>query len=298
MHIPVLLKEVIDGLDLKQGQTVLDCNLNRGGHSLEILKKIGKNGTLIGIDLDADALNEARVNFEKLPEHGRICLMNTNFRKVDEVMEDTRVSSVDAILFDLGLSSEELDISGRGFTFQKDEPLLMTFASNIKEDTLTARDMVNMWSEETLADIIYFYSDEKYARRIAKAIVLKRKEKEIETTFELVDIIAGAVPHLYKKGKTHFATKTFQSLRIAANDEMESLKEGLEKSFNFLKKDGRMAVITFHSLEDRIVKNFFRDLKNKDKLTLINKKPIAPSREEIKENPRSRSSKLRIIIKK
>jgi 16S rRNA (cytosine1402-N4)-methyltransferase len=297
MHIPVLLKEVIESLDLHAGEVVVDCNLNRGGHSLAILKKIGPSGTLVGIDLDRDALLEAQKNFQTLPEHGRICLMNDNFRNFDKVMDDTGIQEVDKVLFDLGLSSEELDISGRGFTFQKDEPLLMTFHSHPGEETLTAGDILNLWSEETLADIIFFYGDERYARRIAKAIVSARKEKKIETTFDLVEIIRSAVPHSYTVGKTHFATKTFQAIRIATNDEMEALKAALTHAFSFLKKGGRISVITFHSLEDRMVKNFFRNLVQEGLGELLYKKPLAPQRDEVIENPRARSSKLRTLIK-
>ena len=256
MHIPVLLKEVLDSLDIKKGETVIDCNVNRAGHSVEIAKLLGDSGTIVGIDLDTQALTEAQRNFSKLGEHPRICLIHDNFRNLDEILKDSNVEKADKILFDLGLSSEELDISSRGFTFQKDQPLIMTYQSKSKEETLTAKDVLNLWSEEVLADIIYYYGGERYARRIAKQIILTRKEKEIETTFELVECIKKATPSIYQRGKTHFATKTFQAIRIAVNDEIEALKEALEKSFDRLNKDGRLSVITFHSLEDKVVKNF------------------------------------------
>lgn len=296
-HIPVLLKEVIEGLDLHAGDVVIDCNINRAGHSLEIAKKIGSAGTLIGIDLDIDALSEAQAKLAELPEHPRICLIYNNFRNLDQVLFDTSIEKADKILFDLGQSSQEIDISGRGFTFQKDEQLLMTYSSKVDEETLTAKDIVNLWSEETLADIIYHYSDEQFARRIAKGIVEGRKESPIETTFQLVEIIRKSVPIFYTKTRSHYATKTFQALRIAVNDEMEALKEGMQKAFECLKKEGRLAVITFHSLEDKIVKQYFKSLQDEGVAKLVNKKPIAPERDEVLQNPRSRSSKLRIITK-
>jgi 16S rRNA (cytosine1402-N4)-methyltransferase len=297
IHIPVLLNESLALLDLRAGETVIDCNVNRAGHSIEIAKRIGSNGTLIGIDLDITALEEAQQKLAGLSEHPRICLIHNNFRNLDQVLEDTGVSSVDKILFDLGLSSQELDISGRGFTFQKDEPLLMTYDSKVTEETLTAKDILNLWEEETLADIIFAYSDEKFARRIARGIVGIRKVRPFETTFDLVRAVEMSVPEGYVKAKTHFATKTFQALRIAVNDEIGALKEALEKSFSFLKPGGIIVVITFHSLEDRVVKQYFKELYQSKRVELLTKKPVDPTRAEIKSNPRSRSAKVRAIKK-
>lgn len=297
IHIPVLLQESLILLDLCKSQTVIDCNVNRAGHAIEIAKVIGSGGTLIGIDLDIEALTEAQKNLSQLDEHPRICLIHNNFRNLEQVLEDTGVEKVDRIFFDLGLSSQELDVSGRGFTFQKDEPLHMTFNSKVDEDTLTAKDILNLWEEETLADIIFAYSDEKFARRIARGIVGRRKVKEFETTFDLVDIIEKSVPEGYIKAKSHFATKTFQAIRIAVNDEMGALKESLEKSFDILGPKGRIVVITFHSLEDRIVKHYFKKIYQEKKATLIIKKPLEPTRAEIKLNPRSRSAKIRAVEK-
>ncbi|MEN9852497.1 MAG: S-adenosyl-methyltransferase MraW, rRNA (cytosine1402-N4)-methyltransferase [Candidatus Parcubacteria bacterium] len=297
MHIPVLLHEVLEVLDPQSGEVFLDCNLNRAGHSLEIAKRLGSTGTLIGIDLDATALAAAGELFATLPEHPRICLMHENFAHIDLVLADSGIQSVDKILFDLGLSSQELDSSGRGFTFQKDEPLLMTYQSNVTEETLTAKDILNLWEEETLADIIFAYGGERNSRRIAKEIVAFRKTKEFETTFDLVECIRRATPSRFQSGKTHFATQTFQGIRIAVNDELGVLKIALEKAFSALKPGGRMAVITFHSLEDKIVKEFFKEKAKEQKLIFIHKKPMVPSREEIQRNPRARSSKLRTIQK-
>lgn len=297
-HIPVLLQESLAVLDVQKGETVLDCTLNRAGHSLELAKATGKTGTLIGIDLDLDAIKEAKENFEKatfaLP---KVHIAHSNFRMLDSVIKDAKVHSVDKILFDLGLSSHELDVSGRGFTFQKDEPLLMTFHSKPTKDMVTAYDVVNTWGEETLADIIFGFGDEKYARRIAKAIVNARTLQPIKTTEELVYIIGGAVPVVYRRGKTHFATKTFQAIRMAVNDELGALEEALEKAFNLLSEGGRMAVITFHSGEDRIVKRFFIRKKGSGEAEILTKKPIGPTKEEIQKNIRARSAKLRGIQK-
>lgn len=297
-HIPVLLQECITLLDPKGGETVVDCTLNRAGHSLVLAKKIGKEGQLIGIDLDADAIAEAKKNFQAakfaLP---KIFIERTNFRHIDEVVQNAGVSHVDKILLDLGLSSHELDVSGRGFSFQRDEPLLMTFDSKPTKETVTAYDVVNSWNESTLADIIYGFGDEKYARRIAKAIVLAREEKPIGSTLELVGIIRGAVPSAYTRMKTHFATKTFQAIRMAVNDELGALEEVLEKAVRLLRQGGKMAVITFHSGEDRLVKRFFIDKVRAGEIKLLHKKPLAPTREEIISNPRARSAKVRGIEK-
>ncbi|MFO0743702.1 MAG: 16S rRNA (cytosine(1402)-N(4))-methyltransferase RsmH [Candidatus Paceibacterota bacterium] len=299
MHIPILLKESVESLNLKAGDTVVDCTTNRAGHSLEIAKKIGKAGTLFCLDLDNQALKEAKTFLEKelsgdkIP---KIFYINDNFRNLETIL---RGKKVDAIMADLGVSSQEIDDSGRGFTFQKDEPLLMTLSDKVSKNTLTAKKIVNNWGEENLADIIFYYGDEKYARRIAKNICEFRKKKEIKTTFDLVDIISQSVPEKYKHGKTHFATKTFQALRITVNDEIKAEEDLLSCLPNILNEKGRASILTFHSGEDRVVKNVVRS--NKDKIKLIkfeNKKDfLEPSRQEIKENPRSRSAKLRVIEK-
>jgi 16S rRNA (cytosine1402-N4)-methyltransferase len=297
MHVPVLLHTVLDNLSLVRGLSIVDCNINRAGHSKYIAQALGDTGTIIGIDLDAVALEEARTALAALSEHPRICLIHDNFRNIDICVKDAGLSSVDRILFDLGLSSQELDISGRGFTFQKNEPLHMTYQSKVDDSILTAKDILNLWDEENLADIIYYYSDERYAKRIAKNIVAARKLKKFETTFDLVDVIRLSVPKAYLSGKTHFATKTFQALRIATNDEIGSLKEALDKSWQLLSSGGRIVAITFHSLEDRVVKEFFREKIKTGEGELPHKKPISPTREEIIQNPRSRSAKVRTIIK-
>lgn len=295
MHIPVLLKEVIELLNLKEGDIVVDATLNRGGHSKEICKIIGKDGTLIGIDLDQKALNEARENLKS--EKCNKILRHNNFRDLDKVLKELDIKSVNAILLDLGFSSNQIEESKRGFSFQRIEPLLMTLNDNPKEDELTAEEIVNKWEEENIADIIYGYGEEKFSRRIAKKIVESREEKPIKTTQDLVEIIEKAVPDWYKRKKIHFATKTFQALRIVVNDEIKALEEVLPKAFNLLKSRGRVAVISFHSIEDRIVKRFFKKLKDAKSGMIITKKPIIPNKDEILKNSRSRSAKLRIFEK-
>lgn len=291
-HIPVLLKEVISGLDLKPGMIVLDATLGGGGHSKEICKLIGKEGVLIGLDRDEAAIERVKniISSDDCKYH----LFLANFKDLSAVLSEININKIDAALFDLGLSSFQLDSSGRGFTFQKDEPLLMTFEERAEEDRLTAREIVNTWAEESLADIIYGYGGERFARRIARGIVEERKKGEINTTKKLVEIIERCVPIPYKRRKIHFATKTFQALRITVNDEMTAIRKALDEVWLKLKVDGRVAVISFHEIEDRIVKNFFRGKKELGSAEIITKKPISPEEEEIFDNPRSRSAKLRI----
>ena len=296
MHTPVLLNEVIENLNLKKGDVVLDGTVGGGGYLKEICKKVDVEGKVIGLDQDNNALERVKEGSKNWNRD--LILVNDNFRNLDKVLIDLNIKKVNGVVFDLGLSSDHFENSGRGFSFKKDEPLLMTFEKDLTKARFTARDIVNDWDEENIADILYGYGEEKFSRRIAKNIVEARKEKAINTTTDLVEIIEKSVPVWYKKGrKTHFATKTFQALRITVNDELETLKDGLKKGFDALEKQGRLVVVSFHSLEDRIIKNFMRDKKNEREGILITKKPIVPSREEIKENPRSRSAKLRIIEK-
>ncbi|MES2416185.1 MAG: 16S rRNA (cytosine(1402)-N(4))-methyltransferase RsmH [Patescibacteria group bacterium] len=294
VHKTVLLQETVDGLNLPKDAFVVDGTFGGGGHSALICEKFP--GTkLIVIDQDKGAWEKAKDKFKV--SDCKVIFHNDNFRNIGKVLEKESIEKVDGIILDLGLSSDQLDVSGRGFSFMRDEPLLMTMKENPSPEDITAKDIVNSWEEENLADIIYGYGEEQFSRRIAKGIVEARKLKEIQTTFELVDIINKSVPNLYKKGRINPATKTFQALRIAVNDELGALQDGLEKGFEVLKNKGRMSVISFHSLEDRIVKNFFREKAKAGEAILINKKPITATDQEIKENPRSRSAKLRIIEK-
>lgn len=294
-HVPVLLHELVEGLNLKEGGVIVDATLGAGGHSSEIAKKFGSQIKIIGFDLDQNALDLAVATVKQAG--GKLTPIHKNFRTIANSCKEIGVKEVDAVLFDLGVSSMELGASGRGFSFQHDEPLLMTLTNPIESDTLTAEDVVNSTREDELADIIYQFGEEKFSRQIAKAIVVARKHERITTSGHLADIVAGSVPSSYRNGRINPATKTFQALRIYVNDEMGAIKEGLEGAWKILKPGGRIAVITFHSMEDRIVKNFNKD-NSKENGILITKKPIVPTREEVLGNRRSRSAKLRIIQKR
>ncbi|HLP86609.1 MAG TPA: 16S rRNA (cytosine(1402)-N(4))-methyltransferase RsmH [Candidatus Paceibacterota bacterium] len=295
-HIPVLKDESIKGLSIKKGDVIVDGTLGGGGHTFEIIKLFHKDVKIIGLDLDIDAKNRTKEKIGDTPSS--FTFVNRGFQDIDKVLKDLDIEKVDKILLDLGISSFQLEVAGRGFSFLKDEPLLMTMRKIEMDDMdLTARDIVNTWDEETLANIIYGFGEEKYSRKIAKKIVERRKEKEIETTFDLVKIIDEAVGKNYKGMRIHPATRTFQALRIATNSELSNLEQVIEKGFNCLSAGGRMAIITFHSLEDRMVKKAFVELKKEGRANILTKKPITPSEEEIKLNPRSRSAKLRLIEK-
>ena len=294
-HVSVLLNEAVEVLELKNGETVLDCTINGGGHSLAITKKIGKRGVLVGIDEDKNALDRAGDNLAGTGT--TVTLEESNFRNLDKVLEKYGIPSVDKVLFDFGLSSDQLENSGRGFSFQKDEPLLMTLGVVPKLGQLTALEILNSWKEDDLAEIIFKFGEERLSRRIAHGITEARKKGIIGTTAELRQIIENSVPAYYKHGKIHPATRTFQALRIAVNDELGAIKEGLAKAAAKLNKGGKIAVISFHSLEDRIVKQYFVELSKTGNFKIITKKPIIPGRDEILSNPRSRSAKLRVIEK-
>ena len=284
MHKSVLLNEIISELDLKPGDIFVDATLGAGGHSRAVCEKFPK-AKIIGFDLDEGAYKLAE---EKL-KGCNTEIFKTNFKNLDSFVKEP----FNAMLFDLGLSSMELESSGRGFSFLRNEPLLMTFGDP-KEYLFTARDIVNSWDEENIVAILKGYGEEPRAQKIARAIIERRKGKSIETTFDLVETLSSVFP---KKGRIHFATKTFQAIRIAVNDELNVIKEVLPKAFHLLKSGGKIFVISFHSLEDRIVKRFFKEQKKNDLAKIITKKPLIATREEILENPRARSAKLRILEK-
>ncbi len=288
MHIPVLLKELVHYLDPKPGDTILDATIDGGGHAKDILKAIGDEGRLIGIEQDAEILEQLELRI-KNQELRNVILINGNFRDLDELLAPYNIKKTDGIIFDLGLSSLQLEESGRGFSFQRDEPLAMTFKSDISPSDLTARDIVNKWSEEDIAEILKKYGEERHSRKIAKNIAEHRQRKDIRTTSELVNAIAT-------KDMKRLA-RVFQALRIAVNDELNALNEGINKAWDILSIGGRLVIISFHSLEDRVVKNFFREEERKGEGKILTKKPVGPSAEEKKENPRARSAKLRAIEK-
>ena len=294
-HKSVLLNEVLHYLNPSVGEVYIDMTINGGGHSSKVCPSLGKKGVLVGIDQDSSALVRAKQRIGKCD--AKIHLVEDNFRNVKTICEKLGILHVDKVLFDLGLSTHELEVSGRGFSFQKDEPLLMTFSADPLKAAFTASDIVNTWAKENIAAVIEGYGEERYAWKIAESIVVAREVKKIETTKELVDIISAGVPPRLRRGKTHFATKTFQALRIAANDEIRSLEEALEAIWVLLAPRGRIAIISFHSIEDRVVKRFFRNKQDEGLGKLLTKKPIAPSEEELTENRRARSAKLRVIEK-
>lgn len=296
MHQPVLLQSVIEGLNLGPGLTVVDATINGAGHSFEISRLI-PGGHLIGIDRDVEAVERARERLSNSP--CKVSLAAGNFRDLDKIVNALGVTRIDRLLFDLGFSSDQLAVSDRGFSFQADEPLLMTYESEIEPGRLTAREIVNRWREERLTTICKDYGDEPFARRIARAIARARKTAPIETTGELVEIIRRAVPRWYRAAsrRRHFATKVFQALRIAVNDEFGALVQGLTKGFTLLRPSGRLAVITFHSGEAKVVKIFFRDATARGAGLIITRRATRPTLIEIKTNPRARSATLRIIQK-
>ncbi len=295
-HISVLEREAIESLNLKPDSLVVDCTLGSGGHSRGIVALLGPEGHLYAIDADPTAIKD---NESLAADHTNTTLINGNFRNVKELLQNHNISAVDAILADLGWRTEQFDgTSGlpRGFSFTLDEPLHMTFGDP-EEAIFTAYDIINDWEAEDIANVLYGYGEEQFSRRIAAAIVEARKERSVDSSKQLADIIYDAVPHFYRKKKIHPATKSFQALRIAVNDEFSALEELIQNGFELLAPQGRLSIITFHSLEDRIVKHTFKNLERDQKAVLVNKKPIAPESEELKDNPRARSAKLRTIEK-
>jgi 16S rRNA (cytosine1402-N4)-methyltransferase len=290
-HRSVLLQEVIELLNIQADDIVVDATLGGAGHALAFAKLLSAGGVLIGVDADEDAILRAR---ERLANAApTVLLINDNFRNLERELERLDVQQVSKALFDLGWSSYQLQ-AGRGFSFLADEPLSMAYG---KAQSLSAATIVNEWGEESLADIIYGWGEERYSRRIAKAIAEAREKKAIATSRELGEIVAHAVPAAYRRGKLHPATKTFQALRIATNDELGALREGLQAAWKKLKPGGRIAVISFHSIEDRIVKEMFVQWEREGEGQRLTKKPITASEEELAENPRARSAKLRGIEK-
>ena len=305
-HVSVLLDECLEGLNIKPDGTYVDGTLGGAGHSSQIVKRL-TTGHHIGIDRDPVALKAAG---ERLAPFGdKVTLVHSNFCEIKQVLEDLEIEGVDGILLDLGVSSPQLDDGSRGFSYMADAPLDMRMNS---EDTLSAYDVVNTWSQDELKRILYDYGEERYAPRIAAAICTRRAEKPIETTLELVDVIRSAMPAQALREKQHPAKRSFQAIRIAVNDELGSVEKVMRDAIPCLNKGGRLAVITFHSLEDRIVKNAMANAAKgctcppnfpvcvcgkKPKVKLITRKPIVSGDEELERNPRARSAKLRICEK-
>jgi len=304
-HVSVLMHETIDGLNIRDDGIYLDGTLGGAGHSLEIAKRISKNGHLYGFDRDDEAI---KASTERLSEYSdRVTIIRDNYVNAVSVLQDKGISGVDGILLDIGVSSKQLDDAGRGFSYMHDAPIDMRMD---KDAPISGADIINDYSEDELYRIIRDYGEEKYAKSIAKKIVSARASKRIETTFELNEIILSSVPAKYKYGDSHPSKKTFQAIRIACNDELNVLENALTDMIDFMNENARMCIITFHSLEDRIVKNIFKTAQSpctcpptspictcgkKSKGKIITRKPITASGEELKNNSRAKSAKLRIF---
>ncbi len=294
VHMPVLQKEVLQSLDPKPNENFIDCTINGGGHALAILEKTEPQGKLLGIDWDQEIVLQLKATVEKAKLKNRLMLVSDNFAHLKEIVKKESFKSIKGILFDLGMSSWHLKESGRGFSFLKNEPLDMRY--DLK-NPLTAEKIINFWSEQDIEKILKEFSEEKFAGEIARQIIKERRALPIKTTFQLVIVVKKAVPSKHQYPKIHFATRTFQALRIAVNDELNNVAKALSQATEILSPGGKIAVISFHSLEDRIVKNFFKEKSKENALKIITKKPIIPSLKEIKINPSSRSGKLRVAIK-
>ena len=293
-HIPVLLKEVLESLSLSKGKFIVDGTIDGGGHAREIVPKIMPGGIFLGIDLDIDLLEKAKgVSLKEFSAYK--CDVRVewgNYKDLDYILAQNHLGKPNGILLDLGFSSFHLDNSGRGFSFQKEERLDMRYDTT---SGISAAEVISSTDEKVLSDMIWKFGEERFSRQIAKAIVQARRKQRIETTSQLAEIIAGAVPAFYRRGKINPATKTFQALRIYVNDELRNLAEFIQKVPGVIAKGGRLSIISFHSLEDRIVKKAFADFKKEGLAKIITKKPITATREEIALNPKSRSAKLRVI---
>ena len=305
-HVPVLLQECLGALNIRPDGIYVDGTLGRAGHSLEIVKRL-TTGRLIGIDRDETAIAAAQ---ERLADYGdRVTLVHSNFDRIGDILADLHIDGADGMLFDLGVSSPQLDDAERGFSYMHDAPLDMRMD---RTAYLTARQVVNGWSYEELRRILFEYGEERYAPAIARRIVQSREQQPIETTLELVDIIKSAMPPQALREKQHPAKRSFQAIRIAVNGELDALSPMLEAATAHLNRGGRLAVISFHSLEDRIIKKTLQELATgctcppefpvcvcgkKPKLKLVSRKPIVSGEEELEHNPRARSAKLRVAEK-
>lgn len=303
-HLPVMTVEVIKHLVTRPEGIYVDATLGLGGHTKAILESTGCKSLLIGLDVDEEALTIAREYLSKY--NGHVIFRNSNFSDIDKVLESLEISEVDGIVADLGMSSFQIDSSERGFSFMKDEPLDMRMDARLR---FTAYDLVNEMGTDEISKVLKMYGEEKWAKRIAKRIVEKRKDKPIETSAELAMLVSDAIPKKFHPHRIHPATKTFQALRIAVNNELDNIKDFIEKAVSRLRVGGRLVVISFHSLEDRIVKNLFQSMSSpcvcppglprcgcgkKKVLKILTRSPLVPGEEEILNNPRARSAKMRV----
>lgn len=291
IHTPVLVKEVLQYLNPAPGKNFIDGTVGEGGHAIEILQRNGPSGRLLGIDADPVQISHSEAHLAEFKE--RVVLVNDSYVKIDAIAQSAGFGPVHGILVDLGYSSRQMEKSGKGFSFMQDEPLDMRYSGRGR----TAAEIVNEYHEKELARIIKAYGEERFAARIAKHIVEQRQAGRIERTLRLAEIITHAIPARFRQGRIHCATRTFQALRIAVNQELENVSAFLSRAMALLAKDGRLVVISFHSLEDRIVKYFFKTQAQQGIAEILTKKPVTAGDEETSENPRSRSAKLRAIKK-
>ena len=309
-HVPVMLQEVLNALDPHKGDIVCDCTLGGAGHTVALAQRIAPDGLSIGIDQDDMALTAATERFEREVPDGNHLFLKGNFGELDDLLVEAEIDGVDCFLFDLGVSSPQLDIAERGFSYNEDAPLDMRMSPDVC--TTTAAEVINTYNETDLIRILRTYGDERHASRIAREIVRRRAKQPIQTTFELVDVVKAAIPAADRRHGHHPARKTFQALRIEVNHELEVLERGLRAAVRWLNPGGRICVISYHSLEDRIVKHVFSELSrgctcppdfpvcvcgNVPALRVKTKKPLVASDEEVRSNPRARSAKTRVAIR-
>lgn len=308
-HETVLLHETVDGLDIKPDGVYVDCTLGGAGHAQYLLDQLGPQGHLYAFDQDMTAINNAKLKLADYVEKGQVTFIHQNFRHLKQALEELGISQVDGIYYDLGVSSPQLDVAERGFSYGQEARLDMRMN---QEQALSAYEVVNDWPYEDLVHILYRYGEEKFAKRIARAIEERRAQRPIETTTELAEIVKMAIPAATRRTGGHPAKRSFQAIRIAVNDELGAVEDSLEQALTLLKPEGRISVITFHSLEDRLVKQLFKEVSQGPEVprglpilpgqmqapfALVNRKPIVSSPEELEANNRSRSAKLRILRK-
>ena len=308
-HETVLLHETVDGLDIKPDGVYVDCTLGGAGHAQYLLDQLGPQGHLYAFDQDMTAINNAKLKLADYVEKGQVTFIHQNFRHLKQALEELGIDQVDGIYYDLGVSSPQLDVAERGFSYGQEARLDMRMN---QEQALSAYEVVNDWPYEDLVHILYRYGEEKFAKRIARAIEERRAQQPIETTTELAEIVKTAIPAATRRTGGHPAKRSFQAIRIAVNDELGAVEDSLEQALTLLKPEGRISVITFHSLEDRLVKQLFKEVSQGPEVprglpilpgqmqapfALVNRKPIVSSPEELEANNRSRSAKLRILRK-
>ncbi|MEM3641731.1 MAG: 16S rRNA (cytosine(1402)-N(4))-methyltransferase RsmH [Candidatus Bathyarchaeia archaeon] len=291
MHFPVMKEEVIQYLDPKPGENFVDCTVGEGGHSIAILEENKPSGKVLGIDYDPEILEKLKHKFKNTNYEKRLILVCDNFTNLSAIIRRYAFKQISGVLFDLGLSSWHLEESGRGFSFLRNEPLDMRYSP---QNPLTAKTILNHWSLNEIEKVLRLFGQERFSRKIAEEVV---KSRPLNTTADLVMVVERATPAWYHRRKIHFATKTFQALRIAVNNELENLERALPQALNVIDSGGRIVVVAFHSLEDRIVKNFLREKAKGSIVRILTKKPVRPSRNEVLRNPRSRSARLRAALK-